>query len=43
VTQAQKADLRGLLTISEVQVDDVPDVIRRRRAHTTTYRKVLPL
>jgi hypothetical protein len=43
VTQVLGAPTRGLLTVTEVQVDDVYDVIRRRRAHTTTYRKSLPV
>jgi hypothetical protein len=43
ITQVQKLPTRGLLTVNEVQVDNIPDVIRRRRIHTTTYRKRLPL
>jgi hypothetical protein len=43
VTQMQKAPFRGLLSVSEVQVDSVLDVVRRRRAHTAAYKKVLPL
>lgn len=36
VTQVDKQPTRGLLTVSEIQVDNVFDVIRRRRSHTTT-------
>jgi hypothetical protein len=43
VTQVQKGRVRGLLTVSEIQVDSTYDVIRRRRVHTTKYRKTLPL
>ena len=42
-TQAQGQRVRGLLTVSEIQVDNIPDVVRRRRIHTTTYRKSLPV
>lgn len=38
VTQVQGLPARGLLTVTDVQVDNVPDVIRRRRPHTTTHR-----
>lgn len=41
VTQVDKVPTRGLLTVSEVQVDNVFDVVRRRRSHKTTYRKRL--
>jgi len=43
VTQMDKQPLRGLLTVSSVQMDNVFDVVRRRRSARTTYRKVLPL
>ena len=43
ITQVDKQPARGLLTVSEIQVDNVPDVIRRRRIAATGYRKVLPL
>lgn len=33
---------RRLAQVTQVQVDNVPDVIRRRRPHLTTYKKVLP-
>jgi hypothetical protein len=42
VTQVNKVPTRGLLTVSSIQVDDVYDVIRRRRMSAPTYRKVLP-
>jgi hypothetical protein len=42
VTQVQKAAVRGLLTVSAIQVDNVPDVIRRRRIASVGYRKILP-
>lgn len=38
VTQVNKSPVRGLLTIEDVQLDNVFDVIRRRRTHTTTHR-----
>lgn len=38
VTQIQKAPARGLLTVTQLQMDDVPDVIRRRRPSQTTHR-----
>lgn len=31
VTQVDKTPTRGLLTVSAVQMDDIPDVVRRRR------------
>jgi hypothetical protein len=43
VTAIDKAPARGLLTTTEIQVDDVPDVVRRRRISTTTARTVLPV
>lgn len=43
VTQIQGARARGLLGVTEVQCDDVPDVVRRRRPHSTTYRAVVPV
>lgn len=42
VTQVDRTPARGLITISQIQVDDVPDVIRRRRPRNTVYRKTLP-
>jgi hypothetical protein len=41
VTQVDKTPARGLLQVTDVQVDDVPDVVRRRRLSQTTYRKVV--
>ena len=38
MTMALKTPTRGLLTIDKLQVDNVPDVIRRRRLHTSTYK-----
>lgn len=38
VTQIQGAPARALLVVNQVQVDDVPDVVRRRRPHSTTHR-----
>lgn len=38
VTQVDKVPTRGLLTVSEVQVDNVWDVVRRRRNKLTTHR-----
>jgi len=43
VTQIDKAPARALLTLNGVQMDDVPDVIRRRRPENPTHLKVLPL
>lgn len=34
---------RSLLGVQAIQVDNVPDVIRRRRPFATTYRKLVPL
>lgn len=34
---------RQLLGVQSIQVDNVADIIRRRRARQTTYRKVLPV
>lgn len=42
VTQLDKDPRRCLLGVTQIQVDDVPDVIRRRRLAGTTYRKILP-
>jgi len=42
VTQIERAPARALLTVNQVQVDDVPDVIRRRRPRQTTFRAVDP-
>jgi len=38
-TQADGVLAPAMLGISEVQVDDVPDVVRRRRPRQTSYRK----
>jgi len=43
VTQVDKVPTRGLLSVNAVQVDDVFDVIRRRRSHTATIRNVQPV
>lgn len=42
VTQVHKDPVRGLLQVTQVQVDDVPDVVRRRRLRNPSYRKVGP-
>jgi hypothetical protein len=42
-TQVNKLPSRQLLGVSAIQVDNVPDVIRRRRPRTTTHRKALPI
>lgn len=42
VTQVDKDPLRCLVGVEKIQVDNVPDVVRRRRPASTTYRKVLP-
>src|SRR3954451_8186523 len=42
VTQVDKVAARALLTVSQIQVDDVFDVIRRRRPKAPDYRKILP-
>lgn len=34
--------LGGFLNAEQVEVDDIPDVIRRRRPKTLNYRKILP-
>lgn len=41
VTRIDKVDVHSLITVSAVQVDDVPDVIRSRRPKQASYRKVL--
>ena len=38
-TQVNKKPFRGLSTVSGVQVDNIVDVIRRRRYHSPTYVK----
>jgi hypothetical protein len=43
VTQVDKVPARALLTLRGVQMDDVPDVIRRRRPENATHRQVLPV
>jgi hypothetical protein len=42
VTQVDKQPFRGLLGITQLQVDNVPDIQRRRRASVTTQRVVRP-
>lgn len=42
VTQIDRSPARALITVNQIQVDDVPDVVRRRRPRNTTYRKILP-
>lgn len=42
VTQVQKAPVRGLLTTSQVQVDSLPDVVRRRRPRFAAHKLALP-
>jgi hypothetical protein len=41
ITQVQKAPARALVTVNSIQVDSNVDVVRRRRAHKTRYRKAL--
>jgi hypothetical protein len=43
VTQIDKIATRTLFGVSAVQVDDIPDVVRRRRPVSVSYRKVYPL
>ena len=43
VTSINKTPARGLLGVSEIQVDDVFDVIRRRRSSSTLLRVVQPV
>lgn len=40
VTQVDKVAVRALLAVSEVSVDDVPDVVRRRRPKRVSARQV---
>jgi len=42
VTQVDKAHVRGLLGVTHVQVDDIFDVVRRRRLAEPKYKKQLP-
>jgi hypothetical protein len=42
VTQALKVPTRGLLTVTNVQMDNIPDVIRRRRLSVQPYKAILP-
>jgi len=42
VTQVNKTAQRLLLGVTQIQVDDVADVIRRRRYAAPTYKKILP-
>jgi hypothetical protein len=34
---------QALLNVEKVECDNVPDVIRRRRPDTATYKKILPV
>jgi hypothetical protein len=43
VTQVQKVPTRGLLGVTAVQVDNLPDVMRSRRPKFTTYRALQPV
>jgi hypothetical protein len=43
ITMVQGVPTRGLLTVTEVQVDDLFDVIRRRRPKQPTHYKRLPV
>jgi len=40
VTQVNKQPFRGLLAVNGIQVDDVPDIIRRRRPASVNYRNL---
>lgn len=42
VTSVNKTPVRGLLNVTGVQVDDIPDVQRRRRPRQAAARTVLP-
>lgn len=42
VTQVDKVATRGLLTVEQIQVDNLYDVIRRRRPPHATYKKLIP-
>jgi hypothetical protein len=42
VTQVDKDPLRALIGVEKIQIDNVPDVVRRRRPASVTYRKTLP-
>ena len=42
VTQVDNVPTRGLLTTSSLQMDNVPDVVRRRRNKATTHRYAQP-
>lgn len=43
VTRINKAPGRGLLGVTEVQMDDVPDVVRRRRPKDATHYYLSPV
>jgi hypothetical protein len=43
VTQIEKTPARGLLGVTEIAVDDIPDVQRRRRPRTVLARSVVDL
>lgn len=38
-----KVPQRALMSVRGLQVDDIPDIVRRRRASSVAYRKVLPV
>jgi hypothetical protein len=42
VTSIDKVDARVLLNVTSVQIDDIPDVIRRRRPKFAALRVVAP-
>lgn len=42
-TQVQGTPSRSLLGVTAVQVDNVADVVRRRRLRATTHKKLLPI
>jgi len=42
VTQVNKDPMRALIGVEKIQIDDIPDVVRRRRLADTQYRKILP-
>jgi hypothetical protein len=41
ITQVNGVTTRGLLTVTQLQMDNLFDVIRRRRPSKSTYKKVL--
>lgn len=42
-TTVNKTPSRQLLGVTAIQVDDIADIIRRRRAHRSSFRSVQPL